>query len=234
MKKLQRIDLEQCYSYGEYNEAINHGKMNSRLEGVNDYIAQLNNERMQYEQEMKKVIDVEKDNENRKYHFWEKWRKIKFISLGIFVGSHILDFIIGSVFNGTLEALLTILICLLLVLNVILFLIAAVIQVISGKLYSRYADNLKEHLYCINKSFDYKTRTCYLAIDDIYLNSLEPSHREIVLMRREQNEHNHKLEKIAEERRRLEEKNLEENKKIRNAQEQLLEIERERENRRYR
>lgn len=234
MKKLQRYDLDRCYSYGEYNETINYGNMNSHLEGVQDYILQLNNEKQQYEQEMRKVIDAERDNENRKYHFWEKWRKIKFIFLAIFVGGLILNSIIGNVFNGTLEALLNILICLLLVLTLILFLIAAVIQVISGKLYFRYADNLKEHLDCINNSFDYKAKKCYLAIDDIYLKSLEPSHREIVLMRREQNEHNRKLEKIAEERRILEQENLEENRKIRNTQEQLLEIELERENRRYR
>ena len=234
MKKLQRYDLDRCYSYGEYNKTINYGKTNGRLEGVNNHITQLNNERKQYEREMRKAIDAEKDNENRKYHFWEKWRKIKFISLGIFVGSIILVFIIYSVFQGLLESLLTILDFLVLLIALILFLIAAIVQVISEKLYSKYANNLREQIYSINKNFDYKSRTCYLAIDDIYLNSLEPAHREMVLMHREQNEHNQKVEKIAEERRRLERENLEENRKIRYTQEKLLEIEKERENERLR
>lgn len=241
MKKLQRYELEKCYFYGEYNKTIDYGKRNAHLEGVNDYIAQLDNERKQYEQEIGKVIDAEKDNENRKYHFWEKWRKIKFISLGIFfIGNFILSPIVNSMFSGRtgmfaiLGGVLTILVVLLSNIAFPLFLIAIVAQVISGKSYSHYADNLREQLYSINKKFEDKMRTCYLAIDDIYLNSLEPAHREMVIMRREQNEHNRKLEDIAEERRRLERENLEESRKLRYTQEQLLAIEQERERRRLR
>lgn len=234
MKKLQRYDLEKCYFYGEYNKTIDYGKRNAHLEGVNDHIAQLNNERRQYEQEIRKVIDAEKDNENRKYNFWRKWRKIKFVSLGTFIGSIILGIIIDSALHGMPEMLLSLLVYLILMITPILFLIAAFIQVISRKSYSRYADKLGERLHSISRNFEDKAKTCYLAIDDIYLNSLEPAHREMVLMRREQNEHNRKLEETAEERRRLEWENLEESRRLRHTQEQLLAIEQEREKRRLR
>lgn len=235
MKKLQRLDLEHCYSWREYNNAINCGKTNIHLKGVSDHIEQLNDERKQYEQVMKNLIDAEKDTENKKYHFAEKWRKIKIISLFAFIGSLIL-MVIGIAVNpnGLLAVLLMALFFLGFCICPFLFLLAAVIEVISRKLYSRYADGLRAHIYGINSSFDYKVRTCYLAIDDIYLDSLDAAHRELVLMRREQNEHNQKLERMAEEQHRAEKANLEENRRIRQVQERLLAIEEERENRRLR
>lgn len=242
MKKLQRYDLEKSYFYGEYNKTMDYGKKNAQLEGVNDCIAQLNDERKQYEQEMSQVIDAEKDNENRKYHFWERWRKIKFISLGIFViGKFILTPIVNSVCSGNtgtfailLGGVLTALVFLLSNIALLLFLIAIIAQEISEKSYFKYADNLREQLYDISRNFEDKARKYYLAIDNCYLNSLDSTHREMVLMRREQNEHNRKLQAIAEERNRLERENLEENRKTRYAQERLLQIEQERENRRSR
>lgn len=68
-------------------------------------------------------------------------------------------------------------------------------------------------------------------IDTLYLRSLDPSHREMVLMRREQAEHNRKQEELEEERVRLENERLREAEKTRKAQEKLLKIEEEREKR---
>ena len=234
LQRLQRFALDQCYFYGEYNETINYAKMNSHLEGVNACIEQLDNERKQYEQEMEKVIDSEKGNENKKYHFWETWRKIKFISLGIFIGSIVLGLLADSVVPyGVLEVLLTVFIFLLWFVMLIFCPIVAIIQLIGRLLYFRYANGLREQLYCMGRDFEHKARACYFAIDEIYLKSLDPMHREMVLMRREQNEHNRRLEGIEEERRKTERENLEENRRIRYAQEQLLDIEREREKRRW-
>lgn len=53
--------------------------------------------------------------------------------------------------------------------------------------------------------------------DDLYLASLAPSHREMVLMRREQAEHMKKMERMEQERQRREDELLEEQVKARKA-----------------
>lgn len=239
MKKLQRYDLEKCYYYDEYNKAIDYGKRNANLEGVNDYISQLNNARIQYEQEIGNIVDTERDNENKMYRLWGKWYKIRAVSLGIFLAAIPALIVCGMISERSYKFALhgdwlAILFSMALIIAFPVFLFAAAAQIIRRRWYYDYADNLKNRLYGISRNFEDKAGTCYRAIDNIYLNSLDPAHREMVLMRREQEEHNRRMEAVAAEQGRKENERLEETRKMRIAQEKLLEIEKERERRRLR
>ena len=76
--------------------------------------------------------------------------------------------------------------------------------------------------------FESRNNKLYKDIDYIYLGSLEPAHREAVLARRDQERHHQEMmEAQARHHQRVEE----EQRKIRKSQEELLQIERTRENR---
>ncbi len=231
MGSIQRYDLDRCYSYGEYNKAIEYGKKNNSIAGVGDCIKQLNDYKNRYEQEMAAIINAEKDVESQKYILCEKWSKRRTIALCTLAGSIIINIIISEMIQNTIGLLIMLLLCLLVVVSFIYLLVAAILESIAENSYYKYTKNLWGKFNPINSAFNNTARECYQEIDAIYLNSLEPAHREVVLMRREQNEHHRRVEKIAEEQRRLEAKNLEINKEIQNTQQRLLDIELEREDR---
>jgi len=231
MKKIQRCDLDRCYSFGEYNKTIDYGEKNSHLTGVSNCIEQLNNAKNHYMQEMETVINEERDIENRKYRFWEKWHRIKILAPCIWIGSFLINKLSGKGYHSLIVDLLLALLIFTALATFLLFLLAIIMEIISRKLYLKYIDSVWGKFNSINNAFENTARKYYQSIDDIYLNSLEPAYREMVLMRREQQEHQRRLEQIAEEQRRLEAENLAENRRIRNTQEELLGIEREREKR---
>lgn len=79
--------------------------------------------------------------------------------------------------------------------------------------------------------FEQISANYYKAIDDLYLCSLDNTHRELVLLRRQQEKQNQEMLRLEKERQEFEKERLNEQRRTRTASEQLLAIEREREKR---
>lgn len=231
MKKLQRYDLVRCYYFSEYNNTVEYGQKNNHLNGVSTCIDKLNVEKEHYIHSVENIVNPERQIEQKKYVTWEKCVKAIKISFCSTIVIFILEFIISKYSHSLVATLFFIFFLLLFFISLVCFLGALLVEWIVSKLYYNYVSKINAKLLMQKQIFEEIARLSYQSIDDLYLNSLEPMYRETVIMRREQNEHNKKMERIAEQKYRLELEQLVENRKIRQAQENLLEIEQERERR---
>lgn len=99
------------------------------------------------------------------------------------------------------------------------------------KEYNSYVHELECEVHQITAKYENFISALKNTIDNLYLNNLDPAHREIVLMRRDQERQHQERMRIEEKRLRSQQHLEEEQVKARYAQEQLLQIELEREKR---
>lgn len=109
----------------------------------------------------------------------------------------------------------------------------AIVTYLGGKWYrqqyQKYVGELSGKIDSLGKAFKKVSEDYYRTIDNLYLNSLDPTQRQFEIMRREQAAQSQKLIQAQEEAQRLQKKLIQEQKRTRLTQEQLLEIERKRE-----
>lgn len=231
---LVRYNLDRCYSYQEYKKAIAHAEENINVGGMKEQIKELKQEAQIYRKSIEEIVNPVRESENRKYLEWEMWYKAKElckkIMLGL-VGCTIVCWILGMIIGTgfTLLGMLGIILCFIMLLALI---VTKVTESIYAAAYNKYINKVKAKITERNAIFEYDVHRCYEAIDQLYLQSLDPTHREMVLMRREQAEHNKEIKRLEMERQMKQNELLQEQKKARKAQERLLEIEEERERRR--
>lgn len=238
-----RCNLDKVYRYKEYNEAIAYAKQNIDINGMSEQVLKLQEERKAYEGYLQTITEPEREEEDKRYCLWEKWNKVKRICKWILIGLvalWIIMAILGKVlrYSGSHNAytaffVLWMFILFLAVISIFAFLVIKIGTWICNKNYTRYMNKVFAKINDANNRFVYQVHAYYRNIDNLYLGSLDPAHREMLLMRREQAEHNRRQEELENERIRLENARLEEAAKTRRAQERLLKIEEERE-RRYR
>ena len=228
-----RRNLDNCYRFKEYNEAIAYAKRNINVEGMKEQIEKLGQEKQRYKQNIENIINPEREPENNKYLAWEKWYKIKNLCFKIMigvVGGTILCWILGMV----LSPWFSILGMLGVILSIIMILAAMAakgVESVYAALYEKYMNKVEDRINAINVVFEYDAHQYYMTIDNLYLQSLDPAHREMVLMHREQTEHNREMKRLEMERQMKEAERLQEERRTRQAQERLLAIEEERERR---
>ena len=114
------------------------------------------------------------------------------------------------------------------VLGVVATIVLKIYEIILEKKYSSCAKSVMSKSEQVNAKHLDNVKYIRNRIDNLYLNSLDPAHRELVLMRRDQKQQ-HEQSMYAQ--RQHQETVEEEQRKIRYAQEELLKIEREREER---
>ena len=244
-----RYDLDKCYRFKEYNEASTYAKRNIEIKGVKEEYQKLIAEKDNYVQDIKNITEPEKRNEDKIYNDWENWHKRKKLFVGITLGLVIIT-IINILFGGFLPSVLHTLIT---ILGLFLFIMvpASVVtkigELISEKTYYNYMTPIGDKILIRNHSFAEYADKCNAKIDDLYLMSLEPAHREMVLMRREQTKQHEEVMRMERERIELEKERIrvekerqadersaraearDEARQSRKVQERLLQIEEDRE-----
>ena len=113
----------------------------------------------------------------------------------------------------------------------IFFIITKIIKHGYGIRYKRYIELVSNKLNNLGNGFIRTSIDYYDAIDNLYLLSLDTTHRELVLLRRQQEVHNQDMLRLETERQKAEKERLEEQRRAREAAERLLSIEIEREKR---
>lgn len=232
-----RYNLDRCYRFNEYNEAISYANRYMDIKGMNELGLNLKQTAEKYKKDIAEIVNPRRETEERKYNQWGIWNRIKDICKWITIGlvslavfTKIINIFI-NIGNMALEYIF--LLCVLFTIVAIpLFLVAKAGEFICRMNYIHYVNPIKEEIDIQNSLFAEESRSIYRAMDNLYLYSLDASHREMVLMHREQIEHNKKMERMEKERQRKEDERLQEQKRARKAQERLLEIEEERERRR--
>lgn len=232
-----RYNLDQCYRFNEYNKAISYATKYIDIKGIKELALNLKQTADKYEKDIAKIVNPRRENEERKYNQWKNWNRIKDICKWIAIGlislavfSYIINIFI-NIGNMALEYIF-LLSVLFTIVTIPLFFVAKVGEFICRNIYNHFVKSIKEEIDNQNFLFAEESRNTYRAMDNLYLISLDASHREMVLMHREQIEHNKKMEHLEKERQRKEEERLREQKRARKVQERLLEIEEERERRR--
>lgn len=245
MKKsnFERYDLDKVYFLNEYNNAVTYGNTYININGVKEQLQNLEKERQRYFGDVASIVNPEREKEEAKYRQFEKWAKIAkrckwaeilfivaFIAYMVFYKYLPIGFR-TSIFFALFEVLL--ILCLF-ILGPITFIIAKVIKYGYGRSYKRYIDVIANKLCDLGNNFMKASGDCYKEIDNLYLLSLDATHRELVLLRRQQETLSKDMMHLEKERQRAEKERLKEQRKTREATEQLLNIEKERERRRNR
>lgn len=244
-----RYDLDKCYRFREYNEASAYAQRNMQIKGVKEQYQKLIAEKDNYVQDIKNITGSAKEDEDKKYNDWGNWHKKKTLCARIILGLVILTVInimLGRFLPSGLHTLMTILSLFLFVLVPAYFVMKMGVF-ISEKAYYNYIKPIGDNILIRGNSFAEYANKCYAAIDDLYLLSLEPAHREMVMMRREQAKQHEEVMRMERERIELEKERIrvekqrqadersaraearEEAKQSRKVQERLLQIEEDRE-----
>ena len=235
---VNRMDLKRIYRYGEYNKAVSYAEQNRHVAGVENYVQLLRTEKEKYSQELKAIVEPEIEQENAKYTSWQKWFKKKMICIRIMAG--LLSFVIVSLLlsifvdsNGFMHVINWLKwFCLFwMIIMIPVLTVMKIGDVITANIYRKYSNSLMKKISDRNNLFTARSQEIYREIDNCYLVSLDPSHREMVLMRREQARHQGEMRRLEEQRVRVEREKLMEERRARMAQESLLDIEQERKKR---
>lgn len=182
-------DYTKYCKYGEYNKTFSYGKRYIDINGVREKLKELEDvESTKYEKDVKRIVTDAVEKEVEVYNNFHKWRqrsdKLKrytMILFGIWIFCKLpLPISIKTVasFIGPLCFLI----------GLIMLVIAIVITKIRNNRKKAYSEFESSILNQINKCTAQFSNICiayYKDIDNLYLNSLTPEQRQIVMMQRE-------------------------------------------------
>lgn len=217
-QKLIEVNADNYFRNNIFSDAIQYGKQLKSVEGVAEVLSAINDKQHIYMSERDIFVKEKNVSIKEKLEKAKERRKISRITLLIFIGILLLDlcisipFLIKVIFFG------------------IMFCTYIAYDDARGK-YNHEVSDAKKLGEGICWKYDAEAQRFYVHIDDLYLASLEPTHRETVLMRREQERYQREMMQLQREQIRLENERMEEQRKSRIAQEELLRIERMREER---
>lgn len=241
-EKIVRYDLDKVYFMAEYNKAVSYGRQNIGVQGVSEQLYKLEQEKKAYLEKVSHIVEAEKSVEQAKYQQYEKWatmeKKCKWAEIGLIallvVRLVIFQYLPVGLRTSLLFSLFDLLIVLLpFFVGPAAFIISKIAKHSFALRYNKYVSPLSNQLNSIGTNFSRISTQYYDAIDSLYLSTLDPAHREIILLRRQQEMHNQDMLKLERERQKADESRLKEQQRTRQATEELLAIEKERE-RRYR
>ena len=237
-----RFDLNMVYFVSEYNAAVAHGQQNIRIQGVKEYLQGLEQEKNNYFDKVANIVNPERETEQTKYQQYEKWatyeRNIKWLEILLILANVLREVLFKYLPIGFRTSWIFSLFSILLMWLVILagplaFLASKGVKHIYAIRYNRYIEEIANQLNSLGSDFERISLGYYDAIDNLYLGSLDPAHREMILLRRQQEIQHQEMLALERERQMTEAQRLAEQQRTRQATEELLHIEKERE-RRYR
>lgn len=242
MKHIQKDDLRTIFkSQDKLYDAINYAKKNISIDGVAPILEEMEKYYADSIQKINTFIDSNQPTLDEKYEHYEKaYKKAKLCTIIIII-TFIL-FIISGILSNVMDSFSPAyrLVDSLGILDLFALLASIVGRIVFGisaksrsHKYRSLASVIGNNGNNLKAEHQKKASKYYTEIDNLYLASLDPTHREIVLMRRQQARQNQ--QQMAEQRIH-QQKMEEEQRKIRQTQQELLEIERrreQRENKRY-
>lgn len=240
-KYVERRNVNSLYMHKKYKDTAHYAKKNREIDGVTSLAEQLDYDYEDYCKQMDALLEGKHEKENRCYTLWNRVHKVKNISFIVGVAGFAICFLLGilasfvdapfvSFFNDVC-------VCsgLLSGLGSVVFLVSKILEMVVGSIYAFYVKRLEKKVSGPNEDYVRRVNQIYNEIDDLYLASLDPTQREIVLMRRDQERQHQELLKLKkkqnQEQNKYNRESLDEQQRTRKAQEKLLAIELERERR---
>lgn len=232
------VNFNYLYEGEAYQSALQFASQYQNIPGVSEQIARLKENNSQYREQFNAIMNDNYENVNQKYHTWYRAYTVKIfskrlaiISLMVFILLLIIEVFFSSNWSFLLEALMFFIANLAnftLTIGIIGLVIFKIVSGISQKTYDSSHNCLEEQIKSLNAKYLRTVDTNRENIDQLYLGSLDPAHREVVLMRRDQERHHKEMLK---QQKQHNEAMLREQERTRNAQEELLRIEQERQDR---
>lgn len=237
MKKpnVTRYDLDRVYWLGEYQKTVAYAEQNISIDGVKAQLDSLRAEKKRYSDEVSAFAEAERNTERLKYEAYKKWAAVAQISKWVFlaglIGSVVIAILSGHHNGNLLGDIFAILVLLAFFGGLPTAIVSFLGRAWCARQYQQYINGIASRFDSLGSTFKERSKSCYNAIDNLYLNTLDATQRELVLMRREQAAQSQRLLQAEKERQRLQEKLIVEQQKTRATQEELLAIERAREER---
>lgn len=235
-KKPARYDLDKVYYFTQYNKTQGYGKSNINVSGVSEQLRLLDVEKAGYKSDIAGIIGPVREREASLFAQWETryMKKARWFNVGKIIG---LITIIDIIFDNNLPLIIRkyfsplLLLAIIVIIPVMLLMTAS--ERLARKKYNDFIAPIAEQINRRGADFEEKARVYYRSIDNLYLASLDPAMREVILLRREQEEHNKEMARIERERLGNEKEALTEARKTRQAQERLVAIEEARDRERH-
>lgn len=233
-----KLSSDSLYYLAEYDKAVDYAKTYINIDGVKEQLQILEKCLIEYKNSVDEIMEPQWEDVRKKYARWENWSKAKkickYVSIAIFILFLLLMFRGGS---STAVMVMLLLLPVLLVLSLVGLAITKIAETILSKAYNNYIKDIFDKINSLGTSFGRQSRLIYNNIDNLYLQSLDPMQRSLIITQRQmaemQKKHDSEIRRLEEQRQRSDNKRLQEARRTRIAQERLLEIEEERE-RRYR
>lgn len=236
--KPERVDIERVYNYTEFNRTLEYGNENSGVEMVGGLLDRLREEKTQYNADIGAFVNAERAKEAENFTAWQSTYITKQVLKYVLIAWLLLVWILGTRnipgISNTVTVILFILGLVLLIPLIVAFVVTKSKELICRKRYRSQIDQLQAKIRQRQNDFDSTSRAIYNKIDERYLLSLDPAHREAILMRRENERRNREHEKYEREMLRLQQEVARDAKVTRQAQERVLAIEEQREAERHR
>ena len=243
MKKkiLNKVDVRNFYDVSSFESAIHWAKQYNVTSEINENVTIIQRKKQEYSKELDTFCNRVQPVADEKFAVWksseEKKTFFKWLSIGAVVIFLLCIFLadLNVVSSHIILSILILLVTLVMILVLLIGGIAAIIFKIKSNVMKKKYDSYIYELKCesrqITARYEREVNSLQSKIDNLYLDSLEPAHREVVLMRRDQERQHQERMLIERERLNSQKAMEEEQRRSRQAQEGLLQIEREREER---
>lgn len=243
MKKgtLNKVDVRNFCNISGFEAAIRWAEQYNVTSEISENVTIIQKKKQEYIKEIDILGNRVQPTADEKFEAWKsaegKKTFCKWLSIGAFAIFLICIYFmnLNSVSSHIVLGILIFLVFLLMVFVLLTGGIAAivfkVISYISEKKYNSYICEVSCESKQIAERYEKDVNILQRKIDNLYLNSLEPAHREAVLMRRDQERQHQERMRIEREKLNSQKAMEEEQRRIRQAQEELLFIEQEREER---
>lgn len=216
---LRRTDLDRVYYYEECNKTLAYAEEKMSVNGVLEYYKKMKVEKNNYTSDIDSIVNPKRENEEKRYFSLEKWTKVRQISAWTCVGAFIIWIICSMNYSlGKIAALLF----LLAFAAFPVFVISKIGEVVCSMIYERFVQDIMEEIRAREKQFIELCQKYYKEIDDLYLYSLTPEHRETVLLRRDMAEQHKEHIQMAERQLRIQEHIEDEQKRSSQIQQGIL------------
>lgn len=243
-REIPRFDLDRVYYFDEYNKAHNYGEQNITIPGVRNLLMKLEAARNVYTRDIEAMTAPEKPKEQNSYHTYQVWVKGKRICIWVTIGLLLLTVLCMLLKDVLPSKLLGILSfpCSFVWLMILVSIIMAIGERAFENRYTSFVRRIGGLLDDRSGRFREFCNQTYNKIDHLYLSSLDPAYREMVLMNRKMSEtmemqsreisqYRRDIVRLENERNQAERDRAAEMRNLQRTQERLLQIEEDRERR---